>query len=156
MRKIVLLFAAFILVGLPVTVMADTFTFQAPATAPNQGSGGPNQFNLDHHDAYTWQIDNVNVAGKTITGATLTFTNISNWDANPNMLFIHLLDSAKNAGVSSFVDAPLNQAPVTSIARPASASVPEKIAASVTVRRPAATGRLRVRHIRLSVSRSYT
>ena len=31
-------------------------------------------------------------------------------------MFIHLLDSAKNAGVASFVDAPLNQTPVTSIA----------------------------------------
>ena len=32
------------------------------------------------------------------------------------MLFIHLLDTAKNAGVASFIDAPANQIPVTSIA----------------------------------------
>jgi len=31
------------------------------------------------------------------------------------MLFIHLLDTAKAAGVSSFQDAPLSQAPVTDI-----------------------------------------
>jgi hypothetical protein len=67
---------------------------------------------LDHHRAYTWRIDNVNLAGKTITGATLTFRNISNWDTNPNMLFVHLLDSAKNAGISSFIDA--SGAPVPS------------------------------------------
>ena len=103
-----------VLVGLPATALADNFTFKAPVTAPNQGNGGPNQFNLDHHEAYTWRIDNVNLAGQTITGATLTFTNISNWDSNPNMLFIHLLDSAKNAGVASFVDA--SGTPVTNIA----------------------------------------
>jgi len=58
----------------------------------------------------------VSLTGQTITGATLTFSSISNWDATPNMLFIHLLDSAKNAGAASFVDAPLNQTPVTGIA----------------------------------------
>jgi hypothetical protein len=57
----------------------------------------------------------VNLAGKTITGATITFRNISNWDSNTNMLFVHLLDTAKNAGVSSFQDAPSNQTPVTDI-----------------------------------------
>ncbi len=38
MKRIVLLVAAVILVGLPSTAFADTFTFQAPATAPNEGS----------------------------------------------------------------------------------------------------------------------
>ncbi len=99
MRKLFLLFAAVILIGLPTVASADTITFQAPTTAPNQGSGGPNQFDLDHHMAYTWRIGGVNLAGKSITSATLTFHNISNWDRNPNMLFIHLLDTARNAGV---------------------------------------------------------
>ena len=88
------------------TVLADTMTFRAPVTAPNSGNGGPNQFDLDHHRAYTWRIDGVNLAGKTITGAKLTFTNISNWDSNANMLFVHLLDTARNAGVASFIDDP--------------------------------------------------
>ena len=58
---------------------------------------------MDHHRAYTWRIDNVNLPqGQTLTGATLTFHNISNWDTNPNMLFIHLLDTARNAGIASF------------------------------------------------------
>jgi len=113
-KKILLFVIASVVLGLPATALADSFTFQAPTTAANQGNGGPNQFNLDHHDAYTWRIDGVNLGGQTITGATLTFTNISNWDTNPNMLFIHLLDSAKNAGVASFVDAP-NGSPVTDI-----------------------------------------
>ena len=57
----------------------------------------------------------MDLAGKNITSATLTFRNISNWDTNPNMLFIHLLDTAKNAGVASFQDAPATQTPVTDI-----------------------------------------
>ena len=114
-RKLFLMFAAVVLLGLPTAASADVITFQAPATGANQGSGGPNQFNLDHHYAYTWRIGGVDLSGKTITSATLTFHNISNWDKNPNMLFIHLLDTAKNAGVASFKDAPASQVPVTDI-----------------------------------------
>ncbi|HVS21069.1 MAG TPA: PEP-CTERM sorting domain-containing protein [Pyrinomonadaceae bacterium] len=127
MKRLVLLFAAAIVFGLPTAVSADVITFQAPSNAPNQGNGGPNQFNLDHHDAYTWRIGGVDLTGKAITSATLTFHNISNWDRNPNMLFIHLLDTAKSFstasgtrsatvnGVTSFQDAPANQVPVTDI-----------------------------------------
>lgn len=115
MKRTILFFVALVVLGLPASALADTLTFQAPATAANQGSGGAQQFDLDHHDAYTWRIDNVNLTGKTITSAKLTFANISNWDSNPNMLFIHLLDTAKNAGVNSFQDAPASQSPVTSI-----------------------------------------
>lgn len=104
MKRTLLLVAAVVLLGLPVSAFADTFTFQAPPTAPNQGNGGANQFDLDHHRAYTWAI-NQNLAGQTITSATLTFRSISNWDTNPNMLFVHLLDAAKNPGVASFMDA---------------------------------------------------
>ena len=105
MKRMLLLLSAIAILGVPMTALADTFTFRAPATAANQGSGGANQFDLDHHRAYTWRIDGVNLAGKTITGAKLTFTNISNWDRNANMLFVHLLDTARNAGAASFIDA---------------------------------------------------
>jgi hypothetical protein len=104
-KKLLLSLAGLVLLSLPATTFADTLTFQAPATAPNEGSGGARQFDLDHHKAYAWRIDNVNLNGQKITGATLTFTSIRNWDSNPNMLFIHLLDTARQAGVSSFNDA---------------------------------------------------
>lgn len=68
---------------------------------------------LDHHLVYTWRIDNISVSGMAIAGATLTFTNISNWDTNPNVLYLHLLDSAVNFGIGSFVDDPTSSAPVT-------------------------------------------
>jgi len=102
-RKLIILFAAAVLFALPATVSADVITIQAPPTAPTQTS--PGQFDLDHHSAYTWRIGGVNLAGQNITSATLTFHNIRNWDTNPNMLFIHLLDTARNSGVASFTDA---------------------------------------------------
>ncbi len=105
MKRTLLLLAAIVVIGAPITALSDTFTFRAPATAPNAGNGGAQQFDLDHHRAYTWRIDGVNLAGKTITGAKLTFSNISNWDRNANMLFVHLLDTARNAGAASFIDA---------------------------------------------------
>lgn len=60
---------------------------------------------LDHHSAYTWRIDNININPATITGATITISHISNWDPNPNILFTHLFDTAKYSGVRSFTDA---------------------------------------------------
>jgi PEP-CTERM motif-containing protein len=103
LRRLLLLFASTIVFALPATASADVITFQAPRTAPS--STNPNQFDLDHHSAYTWRIGGVSLAGQTIMSARLTIHNISNWDTNPNMLFIHLLDSARNPGVASFLDA---------------------------------------------------
>ncbi|HKP38359.1 MAG TPA: PEP-CTERM sorting domain-containing protein [Pyrinomonadaceae bacterium] len=105
MRKLIFIFAAAIMVALPHAAKADVITFYAPATAPNSGSGGPKQVDLDHHSAYTWRMGGVSLDGQNITSATLTFRNISNWDNNPNMLFIHLLDTARNGGIASFTDA---------------------------------------------------
>lgn len=125
MKKLFLLCAALTLIGLPVTAWAGTITFQAPVTAGNTNSssnnpnsssyqGGGNQVDLDHHSAYTWRINNINLpAGQVISGATLTFTNMRNWDANTNMLFVHLFDTSLNSGISSFTDAA--GAPVTNI-----------------------------------------
>ena len=115
MKRIFVCLAALIIFALPTSALAETILFRAPVTAPNQGSGGPNQVDLDHHSAYTWRIDGVNLKGKTISGATLTFSNIRNWDTNPNMLFIHLLDSAKNSGIASFQDTNPDHVPVTDI-----------------------------------------
>ncbi|MDQ2868319.1 MAG: hypothetical protein M3R59_07910 [Verrucomicrobiota bacterium] len=71
---------------------------------------------LDHHVADTWRIDNITVNPATITGATLTFTNIQNWDSNPNVLHMHLLDTAIYSGVKFFTDTDPNAAPVTDFA----------------------------------------
>ena len=113
MKKLLFLFATLIVLTLPTAAFADVFTFQAPSTAPNQGNGGPNQFDLDHHRAYTWRIGGVNLQGGSIMSATITFHNISNWDSNANMLFVHLLDTARAGSVGSFQDA--TGTPVTNI-----------------------------------------
>ncbi|MGH9902008.1 MAG: PEP-CTERM sorting domain-containing protein [Pyrinomonadaceae bacterium] len=96
-----------ILVMLPAATSADTLTFNAPATLPNDGSGGPNNFDLDHHRAYTWSIRHTFAPGQTITSARLVFTGIHNWDNNPNRLFVNLLDYARYSNhnaVRSVVD----------------------------------------------------
>lgn len=100
MKKLLLSLAALVVLAAPSAVKADTLTFQPPVSSTGQRDLG----DLDHHKAYAWRVDNVNLQGKIITGAKLTIKNIRNWDSNPNRLFIHLLDSAKAAGVSSFTD----------------------------------------------------
>ena len=97
MKKLLVSLAALVVLGLASSVKADTLTYTPSPSDLND---------LDHHSVYTWRVDNVNLNGKTITGARITFTNIANWDNNANRLYIHLLDSAKYAGVRSFVDDP--------------------------------------------------
>ncbi len=70
---------------------------------------------LDHHLVYTWRLDNINLNNVDVTSASLTFTNIANWDSNINVLHIHLLDTAINPGVASFVDDPTDSSPVTDL-----------------------------------------
>jgi len=83
-----------------------TLSFQPSPTDMND---------LDHHLAYTWRIDNISLSGLAVTGATLSITNISNWDTNPNVLHLHLLDTAINPGVASFVDDPTGSVPLTDL-----------------------------------------
>lgn len=70
---------------------------------------------LNHHLVYTWKINDINLAGSAITSANLSNANISNWDTNPNVLHLHLLDTAKDAGVSSFVDDRTGSTPATDL-----------------------------------------
>ena len=67
------------------TVTATTFTFQ-PTPA--------DLYDLDHHKNIIWGINWSIPAGESITGASLFFDSIRNWDNNPNDLWVHLLDSA--------------------------------------------------------------
>ncbi len=101
------LLASLMLLGaLAGAAAADTFTY-----TPNPAD----LYDLDHHMVYTWRISNVNLNGQVLTGATLSFSNIRNWDSNPNMLFVHLLDTARRSGVRSFYDDNPGTAPVTDI-----------------------------------------
>jgi PEP-CTERM motif len=106
MKKLVVALAVFFILGLSSAAKADTLTFQPNPVDMND---------LDHHMVYTWRVDNVNLHGQQITGARITITNIANWDSNANKLFIHLLDTAKSAGVASFQDEPADAVPVNHI-----------------------------------------
>lgn len=94
----------------PASVIAPDVT---PSSTTTTYVPNPVDLNdLDHHVVYTWRIDNITLNAANITGATLTFANIANWDSNPNVLHLHLLDTAKNAGVASFVDDTTGAVPV--------------------------------------------
>src|SRR5215510_14387781 len=113
LKRIFPLAAAFALFILPATALADTFTFTTSATAANSNSstnnpnntnyqGGSGQFDLDHHNAYTWKINNIVIpSGQSILSATVTFKNIANWDTNANKLFVHLFNNAGTFATSS-------------------------------------------------------
>lgn len=51
-------------------------------------------WDLDHYRYYTWGID-WNHPGETITGATLTFSNIWDWRVEPDSLYVHLLNNPR-------------------------------------------------------------
>jgi len=104
---LVLLFLAYSVALVPATYASlTTLTFQPTPLDMND---------LDHHLVYTWRVDNIQLNGLAITDATLSFTSISNWDSNPNVLHLHLLDAAVNPGVASFVDDPTGSVPVTDL-----------------------------------------
>ena len=102
MKKIIISLATLIFLSLPAIVSADTFTFVPPA-------GNADLSDLDHHSAYTWKIVDANnskdFSHQNITSAQLVFKNIYNWDSKDNRLYIHLLDTALNNGVASYIDA---------------------------------------------------
>jgi hypothetical protein len=134
-KKLFIGLALLVVLSLPSTAFADTITFTAPPTAPDTAGsagsnpGGPNQFDLDHYRAYTWQISAAGKlpAGQTITGATLTFSSITNWDNNANTLFVRMFDSANSFssasgtrtatvnGITSIRDVTSDASPVTEI-----------------------------------------
>jgi hypothetical protein len=105
-KKFAISLAVLFVLCLSSAAKADTLTFQPNPVDLND---------LDHHDVYTWRVDNVNLHGQQITGARITISGIANWDSNANRLFIHLLDTARSAGVASFQDEPSDAVPVDHI-----------------------------------------
>ena len=81
---------------------AATLTFQPSSL---------DMFDLDHHFAYTWRIDGIDLEGEQIGAASIAFDDIRNWDQSHNQLFIYLLDTAKWGGLRSYHDDVTNAAP---------------------------------------------
>jgi len=66
---------------------------------------------MTHQNAYTWQLNNVNLGGATITSAVLSFFGFYNWTSAANdpynALWVDLLDTSThtaNGQISSAVD----------------------------------------------------
>jgi hypothetical protein len=86
---------ALVAVGMaPALAVAATYTFQP---TPHD------LYDLDHTKAYSWGMDLVLAPGEAAVAATLTFDNIRNWDDNPNVLYVHLLDTCP-LGVQHYTD----------------------------------------------------
>ena len=78
----------------PAVVGAGTYTFTpTPADLSD----------LDHNYYYTWRISWTIPANESIFGASLFIDNINNWQVEPDILYIHLLDTA-SSGVRSYYD----------------------------------------------------
>jgi len=89
-----------------VFVLAALLAFPGRASAtvltyvPNAGGAGANDLgDLDHHYYYAWTIGLISAQiSETITSAYVTFTNMYNWDASKNVLFLDLFDNAATGG----------------------------------------------------------
>jgi hypothetical protein len=68
----------------------------SPATSSCVGD----LYDLPHQLVFTWKLSGLSLTNQTITSATLSFTQLYNWDANKNDLFIHLLNTACSSSVS--------------------------------------------------------
>ncbi|NLE60584.1 MAG: hypothetical protein GX616_19740 [Planctomycetes bacterium] len=60
-------------------------------------------YDLDHSYAYKWGLNWSPPDNAPVVAATLEIENLKNWAVEPNILYIHLLDSAK-AGVTRQYD----------------------------------------------------
>jgi len=107
--KIVFLGFMILMLGFVATVGATTYSFQLSPT---------NFDNLDHNNSYTsgidwsvpdnfytWGIDWSVPANEAITGASLSFLNIKNWNDHTNDLWVTLFPSA-TPGVVTGTDNP--------------------------------------------------
>lgn len=69
---------------------------------------------LDHHLMYAWKISETSLFnGVTVSGATLTFSHMQNWDTSRNMLFLDLLDTVRSAGTYDGSGVSVNNNPST-------------------------------------------
>ena len=83
----ILLLTGILITTLTSALMASdyVYTYQPP---------DPDLADLDHYDAYSWKIDVSDInENETITGASLFFDYIGNWDSSANKLHVSLIDT---------------------------------------------------------------
>jgi len=123
------LFGLVILMGAPSTASAGILQY-CPSGSCAASAGDANDLgDLDHHNFYTWKIGGINLGGADVSKVQISFKQLYNWDANPNELFLQLLDSAKTTGgtlvnsfsgsytsvVQSYADETLDQGPMSDV-----------------------------------------
>ena len=61
---------------------------------------------FDHHSLYTWSLNTpgVDTTAVSVTGASLTFTNIANWEKASNAMHLWMFDTSVYGGVKEFAD----------------------------------------------------
>ena len=87
------------------SALAASYTFNIDTSLKNTASKNDTN-GLDHTRAYAWNMSGFNLgASETITGAYLTFTNIKNWDTNPNTLYVYIAATSLSSptGCSQYV-----------------------------------------------------
>ncbi|MBC8141420.1 MAG: hypothetical protein H7Y38_08255 [Armatimonadetes bacterium] len=70
---------------------------------------------FDHHKLCTWKLTDIDLSTREIVSASLSFDNIRNWNAEPNVLHMYLFDNAKYNGVKGFFDDNPNNENVTDL-----------------------------------------
>ena len=108
--KLVLSAVAFAaaLFAVPAAYAQTTYSYQ-----PNPAD--MNDF--DHHSVYSWNVKptQFDSAMTSVTGGTLTFTNIANWKAEANVMHLWLFDTSVYSGVKSFYDDKTSNSNVTDL-----------------------------------------
>lgn len=89
------LFVLVALLAIPGRASATVLTY-----VPSGNPAGANDLaDLDHHYYYAWTIGLISVpAGESLSKAYVTFTNMYNWDATKNVLWLDLFDKPSAGG----------------------------------------------------------
>lgn len=87
-------FALVALLAVPGRASATVLTY-----VPGAGVGANDLGDLDHHYYYAWTLGLISVpTNEVITSAYITFTNMYNWDANKNVLYLDMFDTPATGG----------------------------------------------------------
>jgi PEP-CTERM motif len=82
------------LLALPGRASATVLTY-----VPGAGVGANDLGDLDHHYYYAWTLGLISVpVNEVITSAYITFTNMYNWDASKNVLYLDMFDTPAAGG----------------------------------------------------------
>jgi hypothetical protein len=90
-------FALVALLAIPGRASAAVLTYLPSGST--SGSNDLADLSLGNLYYYAWTIDQISIrSGQTIVSASITFSNLYNWDSTKNVLYLDLLDNPASAG----------------------------------------------------------